>query len=172
MLWWEIRHTSQKTLGLGFCSAISRALKPLLFCCLATPKNWHPKVVSMFTWDHRGDLKIDSNGSVPNLGMATLAKKTDFRVFLVCDTLAMYSSIITIVSFSQLKSLQHRTSSSWRLHQCQQRLWLMYLAVRHLPLLGYVIMVIGDIFLLVLMLLLVPYVSPYTNTQLFLRHIF
>jgi len=58
-------------------------------------------------------------GSVPNLGMATLAQKTAFQFFLVCDILAMYSSIMTIVSFSQLKSLQHRTSSSFRLHQCQ-----------------------------------------------------
>ncbi|CAB77831.1 hypothetical protein [Arabidopsis thaliana] len=148
---------------------------------LAT-KNWHPKVVSMLTWDNRVDLKtlnhdgvtaldiaeknMDSsytfferltwmalisagaprgpklilstpvtqnsdggkykdrvntlllvatlvatmtftagftlpggyNGSVPNFGMATLAKKTAFQVFLVFDTLAMYCSIITIVA--------------------------------------------------------------------------
>ncbi|KAG7553097.1 Ankyrin repeat [Arabidopsis thaliana x Arabidopsis arenosa] len=142
---------------------------------LAT-KNWHPKVVSMLTWDNRVDLKtlnhngftaldvaeenMDSsytfferltwmalisagaprgpkliistpvtqnpdggkykdrvntlllvatlvatmtftagftlpggyNGSVPNLGMATLAKKTAFQVFLVFDTWAIFLS--------------------------------------------------------------------------------
>ena len=42
----------------------------------------------------------------------------------------------------------------------------MYLAVNHLPLLGYFIMIIGDVFLLVLMLLLVSYVSTYTNTDM------
>uniref|UniRef100_A0A0D3DT43 PGG domain-containing protein n=1 Tax=Brassica oleracea var. oleracea TaxID=109376 RepID=A0A0D3DT43_BRAOL len=38
------------------------------------------------------------NGSAPNLGMAVLTKKTAFQVFLVCDTLAMYCSIIIIVA--------------------------------------------------------------------------
>lgn len=122
------------------------------------------------------------NGSDPNLGMATLAKKTAFQVFLVCDTLAMYSSIITIVSliWAQLGdlSLIFKTFNIalpfLGLSLTSMSIAFMagtYAAVSHLPLLGSFILGIGTIFLLVLLLLLVPYVSPYTSTQPFLRHI-
>ncbi|CAL9233132.1 unnamed protein product, partial [Arabidopsis halleri] len=122
------------------------------------------------------------NGSVPNLGMSTLAKKTAFQVFLVCDTLAMYSSIITIVSliWAQLGDLSlilkafNIALPFLGLALTSMSIAFMagtYAAVSHLPLLCYFILGIGAIFLLVLLLLLVPYVSPYTYTQPFLRHI-
>jgi ankyrin repeat protein len=230
--------------------------------------NWHPKVVSMFTWDHRVDLKkrnyigftaldvaeenIDSsyivhqrltwmalinagapksstpitenlrsfkkpdggkykdrvntlmlvatlvatmtftagftlpggyNDSFPHLGMAVLAKRTAFQVFLVCDTLAMYSSIITIVAliWAQLGDLSiilkafNIALPFLGLALTSMSIAFMagtYVAVSHLPLLGYFVLGIGIIFLLVLLLLLVPYVSPYAHAQPLLRHIF
>ncbi|CAN8237691.1 unnamed protein product [Cochlearia groenlandica] len=117
------------------------------------------------------------NNSVPNLGMATLAKKTAFQVFIVCDTLAMYSSIITIVSliWAQLGDLSLILKAfsialpSLALSLTSMLIAFMagtYAVVTHLPLLGYIILAIGVIFLLALLLLLVPYVSP------FVRHIF
>ncbi|CAN6807093.1 unnamed protein product [Brassica oleracea] len=234
---------------------------------LAT-KNWHPKVVSMLTWDNRIDLKktnnkgftaldvaednIDSsyvlhqrltwmaliscgtprgslpttenrrsfmkpdggkykdrvntlllvatlvatmtftagftlpggyNGSAPNLGMAVLTKKTAFQVFLVCDTLAMYSSIITIVAliWAQLGDISlilkafNIALPFLGLALTSMSIAFMagtYAAVSHLPLLGCFVLGIGVIFLLVLLLLLVPYVAPYAHTQSFLRHLF
>ena len=122
------------------------------------------------------------NDSVPNLGMAMLAKKTAFQVFLVCNTLAMYSSIITIVAliWAQLGDrLIILTAFNIALPFLGLALTSMsiafmagtYAAVSHLPLLGYFILGIGVIFLLVLLLLLAPYVCPYTHTQPFLRHI-
>ncbi|AEE82324.2 Ankyrin repeat family protein [Arabidopsis thaliana] len=233
---------------------------------LAT-KNWHPKVVSMLTWDNRVDLKtlnhdgvtaldiaeknMDSsytfferltwmalisagaprgpklilstpvtqnsdggkykdrvntlllvatlvatmtftagftlpggyNGSVPNFGMATLAKKTAFQVFLVFDTLAMYCSIITIVAliWAQLGDLSlimkafNLALPLLGLALTSMSIAFMagtYAAVSHLPLLAYFILGIGLIFLLVLLLIIIPYVSPHSPTQPFLRHIF
>ncbi|CAE6138321.1 unnamed protein product [Arabidopsis arenosa] len=202
---------------------------------LAT-KNWHPKVVSMLTWDNRVDLKtlnhngltaldvaeenmdssytfferltwmalisarctkrsqIDNinsrftlpggyNGSVPNLGMATLANKTAFQVFLVFDTLAMYCSIITIVAliWAQLGDLSlimkafNLALPLLGLALTSMSIAFMagtYAAVSHLPLLAYLILGIGLIFLLVLLLIIIPYVSPHSSTQPFLRHIF
>jgi len=123
------------------------------------------------------------NGSVPNLGMATLAKKTAFQVFLVFDTLAMYCSIITIVAliWAQLGDLSlimkafNLALPLLGLALTSMSIAFMagtYAAVSHLPLLAYFILGIGLVFLLVLLLIIIPYVSPHSPTQPFLRHIF
>lgn len=123
------------------------------------------------------------NGSNPYLGLASLAEKTSFQVFLVCDTLAMYSSIITIVAllWAQLGDLSLLlTAFNIALPFLGLALTSMsiafmagtYAAVSHLIFVGYFILAIGVFFLLFLLLLLIPYVSPYSHTQPFLRHIF
>ncbi|EOA19630.1 hypothetical protein CARUB_v10002975mg [Capsella rubella] len=123
------------------------------------------------------------NGSIPNLGMATIAKKTSFQVFLVFDTLAMYCSIITIVTliWAQLGDLSlimkafNLALPLLGLALTSMSIAFMagtYAAVSHLPLLAYFILGIGLVFLLVLLLIVIPYVSPHSPTQPFLRHIF
>ncbi|CAF1920593.1 hypothetical protein HID58_049344 [Brassica napus] len=232
---------------------------------LAT-KNWHPKVVSMLTWDNRVDLKKTNNkgftaldvaednivsdyvfhqrltwlalwsggtprspttndrriimkladggrykdqvntlllvatlvatmtftagltlpggynGSAPNLGMAVLTKKTAFQVFLVCDTLAMYCSIIIIVAllWAQLGDISIILKAFYMalpflgLALTSMSIAFMagtYAAVSHVPLLGCFVLGIGVIFLLVLLLFLVPYVAPIGNIHSFLGHL-
>lgn len=122
------------------------------------------------------------NGSAPNLGMAVLTKKTAFQVFLVCDTLAMYSSIIIIVAllWAQLGDISIILKAFYMalpflgLALTSMSIAFMagtYAAVSHVPLLGCFVLGIGVIFLLVLLLFLVPYVAPIGNIQSILGHL-
>ncbi|KAG2301399.1 hypothetical protein Bca4012_059675 [Brassica carinata] len=123
------------------------------------------------------------NGSAPNLGMAVLPKKTAFQVFLVCDTLAMYSSIIIIVAllwaqlgdiYVILKAYYYVALPFLGLALTSMLMAFMagtYAAVSHVPLLGCFVLVFGVIFLLVLLLLLVPYVAPVGNIHTFSGHL-
>ncbi|CAH8361680.1 unnamed protein product [Eruca vesicaria subsp. sativa] len=123
------------------------------------------------------------NGSAPNVGMSVLTKKTAFQVFLVCDTLAMYSSIIVIVAliWGQLRDVSLiRKAFLIALPFLGLALTSMsiafmagtYAAVSHVPLLGCFVLGIGVIFLLVSLLLLVPYACSYGHNQLFLQYLF
>ncbi|CAN6817153.1 unnamed protein product [Brassica oleracea] len=123
------------------------------------------------------------NGSAPNLGMATLAKKTAFQVFLLFDTLAMYCSIVAVVALIWA----HLGDISLIMKAFNLALPLLgfalismsiafmagtYASISHLPFLAYFILGIGLFFLLALLLIIIPYVSPHYTTKLFLRHIF
>ncbi|KAJ0250189.1 Ankyrin repeat family protein [Hirschfeldia incana] len=123
------------------------------------------------------------NGSAPNLGMATLAKKIAFQVFLVFDTLAMYCSIITVVALiwahlgdiSLIKKAFNLALPLLGFALISMAIAFMagtYGAISHLPLLAYFLLGIGLFFLLALLLVIIPYVSPHYTTKLFLRYIF
>ncbi|KAL0786974.1 hypothetical protein Bca101_003220 [Brassica carinata] len=123
------------------------------------------------------------NGSAPNLGMATLAKKTAFQVFLLFDTLAMYCSIVAVVALIWA----HLGDISLIMKAFNLALPLLgfalismsiafmagtHASISHLPFLAYFILGIGLFFLLALLLIIIPYVSPHYTTKLFLRHMF
>lgn len=122
------------------------------------------------------------NGSAPNLGMAVLTKKIAFKVFLVCDTLAMYSSMVIIVAllWAQLGDISiilkayYMTLPFLALALTSMSIAFMagtYAVVSHVPLLGCFVLGIGVIFLLVLLLFLVPYVAPSGDTYTFIKHL-
>lgn len=120
--------------------------------------------------------------SAPDLGMAVLVKKTAFQVFLVCNSIAMLSSMVTImaliwaqlgdvvlidkafrVALPLLATALVSMSVAFMAGVC--------LVISHLPWLAYFILAIDSVFLLALLLLIIPYVFSYPS-QGYCRYIF
>ncbi|KAL1216493.1 Protein ACCELERATED CELL DEATH 6 [Cardamine amara subsp. amara] len=120
--------------------------------------------------------------SSPDLGMAVLVKKTAFKVFLLCNSMAMFSSVVTIMAliWAQLGDIL-LIQKAFQLALPLLAIALVsmsiafmagvFLVVSHLPWLAYFILAVDSIFLLALMLLIIPYVFSCTR-QGFLRYIF
>lgn len=120
------------------------------------------------------------NSSAPNMGMAILAYKFNFRFYLVFNTLAMQSSIVAIVAliWAQLGDLPlvHRA-----FHMALPSLFVALISMSLAFLCGVlvtlpnngglveVITIISTIFLCVILFLLAPHVIPQVPRVPFLR---
>ncbi|GAB4854135.1 hypothetical protein Ancab_022718 [Ancistrocladus abbreviatus] len=123
------------------------------------------------------------NQDDPNIGMATLVKKRAFQVFVISNTIAMYSSILVaiILIWAQLGDLELiHFSLKYALPMLGVALTTMsvafmvgvYLVVSHLHWLAVVVMVMGCIFLAVLLVLIFPLYSPSSIKNQAARYIF
>ncbi|XP_019094360.1 PREDICTED: protein ACCELERATED CELL DEATH 6, partial [Camelina sativa] len=120
--------------------------------------------------------------SAPDLGMAVLVKRTAFKVFLLCDSIAMLSSMVTIMAliWAQLGDVVLIEKAFLvalpLLATALVSMTVAFMAgvslvVSHIPWLAYFILTLTSVFLLALLLLIVPYVYSYPS-QGFLRYIF
>ncbi|KAL8110812.1 protein ACCELERATED CELL DEATH 6-like [Apium graveolens] len=122
------------------------------------------------------------SNSKPDEGMATLLSKLTFQVFVVCDTIAMYSAIMVAVSliWAQLGDL------SLVLNALKLAIPLLgislttmslafmagvYLVVSTLVWLANVVLTLGIVFLACLLSLFIPLILPFTSTFTILRYI-
>ncbi|XP_075497935.1 protein ACCELERATED CELL DEATH 6-like isoform X1 [Primulina tabacum] len=120
--------------------------------------------------------------SETNIGMAAMLRKTAFHVFIFCDTIAMYSSIVVAVSliWAQLGDLKLVLDA---ITVAQPLLVIaltmmsvaftagIFLVVRNLHWLSTVVLVIGFVFLSVLLVLLIPLCMPFTSSNRIARYI-
>ncbi|KZV14937.1 ankyrin repeat-containing protein [Dorcoceras hygrometricum] len=117
-----------------------------------------------------------------NIGMAALLRKKAFHIFIFCDTIAVYSSIVVAVSliWAQLGDVTLMINA---LTLAQPLLVIaltmismaftagIFLVVRNLHWLSTVVLVIGFAFLAVLLALLVPLCVSLTSSNRILRYI-
>ena len=120
--------------------------------------------------------------SDPDQGKATMMNKKMFQIFVICDAIAMYSSIIVAVSliWAQLGDV-HLVLNSLRLALpllgialCMMSLAFVAgvsVVISNLDWLAYVILVMGIAFLTVILALFVPLFFPTTSKQPALRYI-
>ncbi|KAL3624768.1 hypothetical protein CASFOL_031436 [Castilleja foliolosa] len=117
-----------------------------------------------------------------DLGMATMSRSRVFRVFVFCDTLAMYSSILVAValSWAQLGDLNlvlNALTIATPLLSIALSMMSMaftagvYLAVRELKWLSTAVFVMGIVFLAILLVLVVPLCAPLASTNRVLRYL-
>ncbi|KAE9457624.1 hypothetical protein C3L33_10466, partial [Rhododendron williamsianum] len=122
------------------------------------------------------------NNSNPNQGMATMLNKSKFQIFVICDTIAMFSSMIVAVSliWAQLGDLNLiLTSLRLALPLLGLALSMMslafmagvYLVVSTLTWLANVVLIMGIVFLSILLVLFIPLFFPATTTFPVIRHI-
>ncbi|KAK9284236.1 hypothetical protein L1049_023405 [Liquidambar formosana] len=124
-----------------------------------------------------------NNDSGPDEGMATLVKNRIFQAFLICNTIATYSSIIVVISliFAQLGDLNLiLTSLKLALPLLGVALAMVsltftagvYLAVSNVNWLANVVLIMGSIFLITLLALFIPLFSPISSSHYIARYIF
>lgn len=122
------------------------------------------------------------NNSDPNQGMATMLNKSKFQIFVICDTIAMFSSMIVAVSliWAQLGDLNLiLTSLRLALPLLGLALSMMSLAfmagvclvVSKLTWLANVVLIMGIVFLSFLLALFIPLFFPDTTMFPVIRHI-
>ncbi|KAF7140331.1 hypothetical protein RHSIM_Rhsim06G0144600 [Rhododendron simsii] len=122
------------------------------------------------------------NNSDSNQGMATMLNKRKFQIFVICDTIAMFSSMIVAVSliWAQLGDLNLiLTSLRLALPLLGRALSMMslafmagvYLVVSKLTWLANVVLIMGIAFLSILLVLFIPLFFPDTTTFPVIRHI-
>ncbi|KAF7141304.1 hypothetical protein RHSIM_Rhsim06G0145300 [Rhododendron simsii] len=122
------------------------------------------------------------NNSDSNQGMATMLNKSKFQIFVICDTIAMFSSMIVAVSliWAQLGDLNLiLTSLRLALPLLGLALSMMslafmagvYLVVSKLTWLANVVLIMGIVFLSILLVLFIPLFFPDTTTFPVIRHI-
>ncbi|CAE5956443.1 unnamed protein product [Arabidopsis arenosa] len=120
--------------------------------------------------------------SGPDLGMAALVNELNFKVFLLFNNIAMCTSVITIMAliWAQLgDALLTKKAFQLALPLLLTAIVSMMMAsvagitlvVSDLPWLSHLVLAIDSAFLVVLMLLIIPYAFSSTR-QGFLRHIF
>ncbi|KAK1371766.1 PGG domain-containing protein [Heracleum sosnowskyi] len=120
--------------------------------------------------------------SKPDEGMATLLRKLAFQVFVICDTIAVYSAIMVAVSliWAQLGDLSLVLSALklaiplLGISLTMMSLAFMagvYLVVSTLVWLANVVLILGTISLACLLALFIPLNLPYTSTFTILRYI-
>jgi len=120
--------------------------------------------------------------SAPNLGMAALVNKLNFKVFLLLNNIAMCTSVITVMAliWAQLgDALLTKKAFQLALPLLLTAVVSMMMAsvagltlvVSDLPWLSHLVLAIDSAFLVFLMLLIIPYAFSSTR-QGFLRHIF
>uniref|UniRef100_A0A5B6YN64 PGG domain-containing protein n=1 Tax=Davidia involucrata TaxID=16924 RepID=A0A5B6YN64_DAVIN len=119
----------------------------------------------------------------PNKGMATMFEKHTFHVFLISDTIAMFSSILVavVLIWAQLGDVSLIIAAlKLALPLLGIALTMVssafmagvYLVVSNLTWLANFILIMGSLFLLTLLLLFVPLVLPYSLTHPMQRYIF
>ncbi|GAB2234674.1 hypothetical protein Drorol1_Dr00003936 [Drosera rotundifolia] len=122
------------------------------------------------------------NNSDPNQGMATMLNSNIFPVFVFCDTVAMYSSIMVAVSliWAQLGDVNLvYTAIRLALPLLGMSLSMMslafmagiYLVVSQLHWLAYTVFIMGITFLVALLIMFFPLCFPVSSTNLFFRYI-
>ncbi|KAK6919548.1 PGG domain [Dillenia turbinata] len=128
---------------------------------------WVSTLVGAATFTAGFTLPGGDNNSNPDQGIATMLEKKTFHMFVICDLIAMYSSIIvTVILFwAQLGD------PNWALVILKIAMPLLslavimmsfafmaglYVVVRKLPWLGNFVLITGMAFLLILVLLIVP----------------
>ncbi|KAL0824992.1 hypothetical protein Bca101_048669 [Brassica carinata] len=121
-------------------------------------------------------------GSAPDLGMAALIDKMNFKLFILFNSISMCSSVVTIMAliWAQLGDAI-LTKKAFKLAlpllvTALQSMAMAFVAgvtlvVSDLPWLSHLVLAIDTIFFLFLMLLIIPYAFSSTR-QGFLRHIF
>ncbi|KAK1408716.1 hypothetical protein QVD17_40719 [Tagetes erecta] len=122
------------------------------------------------------------NSSGSHVGMASMLHKTKFRLFVICDSIAVYSSIIVTVwlMWAQLGDLNLMLNA---LRKAQRLLGLSLvmmslaflagvdLVVTESHALSIVILVMGIASLIMLLAIYVPLFLPYTSKSMVLRYI-
>lgn len=120
--------------------------------------------------------------SAPDLGMAALIDKMNFKLFILFNSISMCSSVVTIMAliWAQLGDAI-LTKKAFKLAlpllvTALQSMAMAFVAgvtlvVSDLPWLSHLVLAIDTIFFLFLMLLIIPYAFSSTR-QGFLRHIF
>lgn len=122
------------------------------------------------------------NSSGPRVGMVSMLHKTKFRLFVICDSIAVYSSIIVTVwlMWAQLGDLNLMLNA---LRKAQRLLGLSLammslaflagidLVVTESHALSIVILVMGIASLIILLAIYVPLFLPYTSKTIILRYI-
>lgn len=122
------------------------------------------------------------NNSEPDQGMATMLRHKKFQVFIFCDMIAMYSSIIVAISliWAQLCDLKLvLTALRVALPLLGVSLATMSLAfmagvslvVSNLNWLSNTVLIMGFLFLIILVILFLPLCSPTSSRTCILRHI-
>ncbi|KAG7556742.1 Ankyrin repeat-containing domain [Arabidopsis suecica] len=112
------------------------------------------------------------NSTGENIGMATLAKKTTFQVFIICNTLAMGASVVALVFLllAQLGDINRvATFVEFALNYLMIALCAMpisfttgvVLVVSHIPKLSKTIMIIAAVLLSPIPVLLFPFYLQY-----------
>lgn len=115
------------------------------------------------------------NGSEPDHGMGTLLNKLTFQVFVICDTVAMYSAILVTVSliWAQLGDLT-LVINSLRLAMPLLGISLtmmslafmaaVYVVVSKLVWLSRLVLILGLFFLACLLTLFIPFILPHHSS--------
>ncbi|KAA8524427.1 hypothetical protein F0562_010849 [Nyssa sinensis] len=123
------------------------------------------------------------NGSDPNKGLATMFEKHTFHVFLISNTIAMYSSMVVavVLIWAQLSDV-NLIIASLKLALPLLGIALtmvsstfmtgVYLVVNKLTWLANFILIIGLVFLLIVLVLFVPLFLPSSLNHKMLRYIF
>ncbi|XP_074332316.1 protein ACCELERATED CELL DEATH 6-like [Apium graveolens] len=122
------------------------------------------------------------SNSEPDEGMATLLNKITFQVFVICDTIALYSAIMVAVTliWAQLGDLTLVLNALkvaiplLGISLTMMSLAFMagvYLVVSKLVWLANVVLILGIISLACLLSLFIPLNLPYTSTHTILRYI-
>ncbi|PIN06264.1 26S proteasome regulatory complex, subunit PSMD10 [Handroanthus impetiginosus] len=107
------------------------------------------------------------NNTNPNPGIATMLEKMKFQEFVICDTIAMYSSVIVVVTliWAQLGDPSYtRVALKWALPLLGLALTMMsiaflagvYLVVSKLNWLANFVLLIGSSFITVIALIFIP----------------
>ncbi|XP_073061113.1 protein ACCELERATED CELL DEATH 6-like isoform X2 [Primulina eburnea] len=120
--------------------------------------------------------------SETNIGMAAMLRKKAFHVFIFCDTIAMYSSIVVAVSLiwaqlGDLKLVLNAITIAQPLLVIALTMMSaaftagIFLVVRNLHWLSTVVLIIGFVFLSVLLVLLIPLCMPLTSSNRIARYI-
>ncbi|GMG98585.1 hypothetical protein Nepgr_000425 [Nepenthes gracilis] len=122
------------------------------------------------------------NNSNPDQGMATMLRDNVFPVFALCDTIAMCSSVIVVVTliwaqlgdvnlvFNALRLALPLLGVSLTMMSLAFMAGL-YLVVRKLTWLACAIFIMGVVFLIVLLAWFFPLCFPVTSSNRFLRYI-
>ncbi|XP_058217524.1 protein ACCELERATED CELL DEATH 6-like [Rhododendron vialii] len=124
-------------------------------------------LVAMVTYTAGFTMPGGYNNSDPNQGMATMLNKSKFQIFVICNTIAMFSSMIVAVSliWAQLGDLNLiLTSLRLALPLLGLALFMMSLAfmagvclvVSKLTWLANVVLIMGIVFLSILLVLFIP----------------
>ncbi|KAK9733712.1 hypothetical protein RND81_04G086700 [Saponaria officinalis] len=110
-------------------------------------------------------------GAYTEAGMAYLVNKQAFQVFIICDIAALYTSILTVVSliWANLSDLQLMLLSlkfALPLLGCSLSMMSIafmtgiYVILRPLPWLSYVVLGVGIVFLILVLLVFISLVNP------------
>ncbi|KAK9733606.1 hypothetical protein RND81_04G078200 [Saponaria officinalis] len=111
------------------------------------------------------------NQDGPNIGMAVLVHKRAFQVFVICNTAALYTSILSVVSLIWANLFDLKLillSLKCALPLLGFSVTMMSVAftmgvftvLRRLPWLSYVVLGMGFVFLILVLLVFIPLVSP------------